>query len=197
MAGRTALPAVVVELAPRERLEWALVENVQRRDLNPIELAHAFRALAERGATQDEIGDRVGFDRASVANYLRLLELARELQADVESGALSLGHAKALLSVVSPERRRALRDRIVGEQLSVRRAEEEARALGAAVRPARRARATVQVLDPDTAQLVDTLRSHLKTQVRIRGGAARGRIEIDYFGPEELDRLCELILGGT
>jgi ParB family chromosome partitioning protein len=194
-AGLAAIPAVVADVAPRERLALALVENVQRHDLNPMELAHAFEALAQQGATQEEIGARVGFERATVANHLRLLELSRELQQDVESGALTFGHAKALLSVTSPERRRALRDRIVGDGLSVRRAEEEARTLGAAVRPARKARGEVRVLDPDTARIVDALRGRLQTQVRLRGSAARGRIEIEYFGPEELHRVVELILG--
>jgi ParB family chromosome partitioning protein len=194
-AGLAAIPAVVADVAPRERLALALVENVQRHDLNPMELAHAFQALAEQGATQDEIGARVGFDRATIANHLRLLDLSRELQQDVEGGALTLGHAKALLSVASPERRRALRDRILGEGLSVRRAEEEARALGAPVRKARKGRGAVQVLDPDTASLVDALRSRLQTQVRLRGTAARGRLEIEYFGPEELQRVTERILG--
>ena len=194
-AGLAAIPAVVADVAPRERLALALVENVQRHDLNPMELAHAFEALAQQGATQEEIGARVGFERATVANHLRLLELSRELQHDVESGALTLGHAKALLSVASPERRRALRDRIVDDGLSVRRAEEEARTLGAAVRPARKARGEVRVLDPDTARIVDALRGRLQTQVRLRGSAARGRVEIEYFGPEELHRVVELILG--
>jgi ParB family chromosome partitioning protein len=194
-AGLAAIPAVVADVAPRERLALALVENVQRHDLNPIELAHAFQALAEQGATQEEIGTRVGLERATVANHLRLLELSRELQQDVEGGALTLGHAKALLSVASPERRRALRDRIVGDGLSVRRAEEEARSLGAAMRPARKARGDLRVLDPDTARVVDALRSRLQTQVRLRGNAARGRLEIEYFGPEELHRVVELILG--
>jgi ParB family chromosome partitioning protein len=116
------------------------------------------------------------------------------MQADVESGALSLGHAKALLSVASPERRRALHERILREQLSVRAAEEAAQALGAARRSPRRANGPVAALDPDTAGLVDTLRSHLKTQVRIRGSSSRGRIEIDYFGSEELHRISEIIL---
>jgi ParB family chromosome partitioning protein len=194
-AGLAAIPAVVADVEPRERLALALVENVQRHDLNPIELAHAFHALAEQGATQEEIGARVGFDRATVANHLRLLELPRELQQDVETGALGPGHAKALLSVASPERRRALRDRILAEGLSVRRAEEEARALGAPVRPPRKPRGAIQVLDPDTARLVDSLRRRLQTQVRLRGTPARGRLEIDYFGPEELHRVAERILG--
>jgi len=194
MAGRDRLPVVVADVDPRERLEWALIENVQRHDLNPIELAHAFQTLAAGGATQAEIGERVGFDRSTVANHVRLLELGADIQADVEAGALSLGHAKALLSVASPERRRSLRERILRDQLSVRAAEEAAQALGAVTRGPRRASSAPIALDADSAGLVDTLRSHLKTQVRIRGSAARGRIEIDYFGPEELHRISEIIL---
>ena len=129
LAGRETLPAVVKDVASPDLLELALVENVQRHDLNPIELALAFRALAEGGATQEEVGRRLGVDRSTVANHLRLLELPRELQADVEEGALTAGHAKALLQVPSPERRRQLRDRIVEEGLSVRSAEELAREL--------------------------------------------------------------------
>lgn len=193
-AGLPAIPAVVADVAPRDRLAVALVENVQRHDLNPIELAHAFEALAAQGATQEEIGTRVGLERATIANHLRLLELSRELQQDVESGTLTLGHAKALLSVTSAERRRMLRDRIVADGLSVRRAEEEARTLGAAVRPPRRARKTADILDADTARVVDALRSRLQTKVQLRGSAARGRLEIEYYGPEELHRLVELIL---
>ena len=195
-AGLASIPAVIADVAPHDRLAVAIVENVQRHDLNPIELALALRAMAERGATQEEIGARVGFDRATVANHLRLLELSRELQADVEAGVLSIGHAKALLAVANPERRRSLRDRIVEEGLSVRRAEEEARALGAAVRPPRKPReAAARVVDPDTAALIDTLRGRLQTQVRLRGGASRGRLEIEYYGPEELQRIAGLILG--
>src|SRR4029453_19156374 len=103
-AGLASIPAVVLEIDPRDRLEVALVENVQRRDLNPIELAVAFRALADTGATQEEIGERVGMDRSSIANHLRLLELSREIQADVEEGRVTIGHAKALLAVTTPER---------------------------------------------------------------------------------------------
>lgn len=194
-AGLATIPAVVADIAASDRLAVALVENVQRHDLNPLELALAFRALVDQGATQEVVGTRVGLDRATVANTLRLLELSRDLQGDVESGALSLGHAKALLSVASPERRRGLRDRIVDEGLSVRRAEEEARALGAPVRAPRKARPSVQALDPDTAHLIDTLRNQLQTQVRLRGSASRGRLEIDYFGATELQRIVERILG--
>jgi ParB family chromosome partitioning protein len=193
-AGLDRVPAVVADVAPRERLELALVENVQRNDLNPIELALAFRALTEAGATQDQVGERVGLDRSTVANHLRLLELPRELQEDVEEGRLSTGHAKALLQVSNPERRRALRDRIVAEQLSVRASEDAARAASSVGSRRRRPRAS-PALDPDAQQLLDSLRDRLQTSVRIVGQAGRGRLEIDYFGAEDLQRVASLILG--
>jgi ParB family chromosome partitioning protein len=117
------------------------------------------------------------------------------MQGDVESGALTTGHAKAILGVTSPERRRTLRDRIVRDSLSVRQTEELARELGAATRTRANGRAKLQVLDPDLANLVDLLRSRLQTQVRLRGSASRGRIEIDYVGGDELGRLVDRILG--
>ena len=191
-AGLASIPAVVLEIDPRDRLEVALVENVQRRDLNPIELAVAFRALADTGATQEEIGQRVGMDRSSIANHLRLLELSREIQADVEAGRVTIGHAKALLAVTSPERRRLLRDRIVEEQLSVRAAEELARP--APRNPADPERARVRQ-DPHLQGVADALRQRLQTRVRVKGSAERGRVEIEYFGAEDFDRITGVLLG--
>lgn len=199
-AGRDTVPAVVQDVEPRDLLEVALVENVQRRDLNPIELAQAFRALLETGRTQDEVGERVGLDRSTVANHLRLLELPKELQEDVELGTLSMGHAKALLQLPNPERRRHLRDRIVEEALSVRAAEALARSLatvGSARSPApARAAQAPPAADPNLRHLVGQLENHLMTRVRIEGGSERGRIEIDYYGPEDLGRLTRTILEG-
>ena len=192
-AGLATIPAVVADLEDRARLEVALVENIQRSDLNPIELAHAFRALAQAGATQEAIGERVGLDRSTISNHLRLLELAPEVQADVESGRLSAGHAKALLQVTSPERRRHVRDRILRDGLSVRAAEELAQTVGAPrARRAARARAGA---DPNLQRLVDGLRLRLQTRVRIQGQAERGRIEIEYFGADDLQRLAGMLLG--
>jgi ParB family chromosome partitioning protein len=195
-AGRATLPVVVADVEPRERLELALVENVQRQDLNPIELAHAFRTLAEGGATQEEVGGRLGIDRSTVANHLRLLELARSLQEDVERGRLSVGHAKALLQVANPERRLHLRDAVVREGLSVR--ETERRARSATPGPPRsRQDGGATGLDPDTKALVDRLRSRLQTQVRIVGSGKRGRIEIEYFSGEDLERLVSMLEAGA
>lgn len=193
LAGRATIPVTIQDIAPRDLLELALIENVQRADLNPIELAMAFHALMEQGATQEEVGRRVGLDRSSVANHLRLLELPQEFQADVENGTLTAGHAKALLSVSNPVRRRQLRDRIAAEQISVRAAEEFARQ---AAGPGRRRKTPRQpaAADPNLQSLIDALRERLQTQVRIVGNGPRGRIEIEYFGPEDLHRLSQVIL---
>ncbi len=192
-AGKASIPAVVADVDPPDRLELALVENVQRRDLNPIELALAFQRLAESGATQEEIGQRVGLDRSTIANHVRLLDLGRELQEDVEQGRLGVGHAKALLQVANPERRRYLRDRIVRDELPVRVAEELARQIGApAAKRQPRPRAAA---DPELGRVVDSLRRRFQTQVRIQGDAGRGRIEIEFFGPEDLSRIAGILLG--
>lgn len=190
-AGLDSIPAVVADVDAAERLEVALVENVQRHDLNPIELAFAFRTLSETGATQEEIGRRVGLDRSTVANTLRLLDLPTEFQADVENGRLTTGHAKALLQVTHPERRQQLRDRILSEGLSVRAAEEIARPEPRSEHQA----AQRNPVDPHVQGLTDSLRQHFQTRVRISGNGERGRIELEYFGGEDLDRLTGLLLG--
>jgi ParB family chromosome partitioning protein len=128
-----------------------------------------------------------------VANLLRLLELPRELQEDVEEQRLSAGHAKALLQIANPERRRHLRDRIVREQLSVRAAEELARpATRAASLHPPRSRSS---LDPNLQRVIDSLRQRLQTRVSIQGDATRGRVEIEYFGGEDLQRIAGILLG--
>ena len=201
-AGRETIPAVIADIETRDRLELAIVENVQRHDLNPMELAHAYRALSDSGATQEEIGERVGIDRSSVSNHLRLLDLPRELQQDLEARRLTMGHAKALLQVTSPERQRALRDRILRDQLSVRATERLAQEYTAGgARPARKRAAkpdeAVSPGDPNLsglAPVVEALRRELQTQVRIRGDLDGGHLEIDYFGAEDLERICERLL---
>jgi ParB family chromosome partitioning protein len=194
LAGLPAIPAVITDVDASDRLELALIENVQRADLNPIELAHAFRALGAAGATQEEIGRQVSLDRSTVANHLRLLELTREFQSDVEAGRLSIGHAKALLSIGNPEKRRQLRDRIVRDGLSVRASEELAR-VNSASKPRQAVRRAAA--DPNRQKLVDNLRRRLQTRVRINGDDARGRIEVEYFGAEDLGRIVDLLMGGA
>jgi len=193
-AGLEDIPAVISEVDSEELLELAIVENVQRCDLNPIELAYAYRALASGGATQEEIGQRVGLERSSIANHLRLLDLSRDIQEDVETGRLSMGHAKALLTA-NPERRRHLRDRVTSENLSVRDVEQLARETGKPPR-AKKPRAGSRSADPNLQNLVEVLQRQLQTRVRIQGSAERGRIEIEYFGAEDLDRITRFLLEG-
>jgi len=174
-------------------LAVALVENVQRHDLNAIELAHAFRALADQGLTQDEIGSRVSLDRSTVANHLRLLELPASFQADVEEGRLTAGHAKALLQVANPERRRHLRDRVIREGLSVRALEQLGREATAGGRKKSERKAVT--VDPDLQRLIDQLRPRYLTSWRFAGDGRRGRVEIDFFGAQDLERVAGLLLG--
>jgi ParB family chromosome partitioning protein len=193
LAGLNEVPVVILDATDRQVLEMALVENVQRADLNAIELAEAFRVLVQdEGMTQEETGRRVGLDRSSVANHLRLLELEPDIQRDVIEGKLSMGHAKAILQ--APEdRRRMVRDQVVRSALSVRAAEDLARRAGES--PARPARPGPR-RDPHVVDLEDRLRRELQTKVRIVGRPGRGRIELHYFRQEDLDRLSELLLGG-
>jgi ParB family chromosome partitioning protein len=193
MAALEEVPVVLLDATDRQVLEMALVENVQRADLNAIELAEAFRVLVhEEGMTQEEAGRRVGIDRSSVANHLRLLELEPDIQRDLIEGRISMGHAKAILQVPE-ESRRMIRDQIVRSALSVRAAEELARrAIASPVRAARPG----PKRDTHVVDLEDRLRRELQTKVRIVGRPGRGRIELHYFRQEDLDRLSERLLGG-
>jgi len=196
-AGLETIPAVVADVEPSDRLELAIVENVQRQDLNPMELAHAYRALATAGATQDEIGARVSKDRSSIANHMRLLELSRDIQEDVESARITMGHAKALLQVVEVDHRARLRDRVVRDQLSVRATELLARQISGpgTARKTRRTQKAGVPIDPDVQLLLERIEKNLQTRVRLTGTADRGKIEIEYYSAEDLDRLSEVLLG--
>jgi ParB family chromosome partitioning protein len=203
LAGLTTIPAVIADVSPSDRLELAIVENVQRHDLNPVELATAYRALAERGATQDEIGRRVGKDRSSVANHLRLLELSIDIQEDLEAGRISMGHAKALLQA-DPASRGDLRTRVISERLSVRETEllsREAASPGKSASSARKPRASrseaTASSDPHLRGLADLLERHFQSRVRLLGNATSGRLEIEYASSEDLDRITRLILEGV
>lgn len=198
LAGRSTIPAVVADIEPDDRLELAIVENVQREDLNPIELAHAYRALAESGYTQEEIGRKVSMDRSSIANHIRLLELSRTIQGDLESGRITMGHAKALLQVADPDVREALRERILKHALSVRLTEQAARQLasatGADSSSARRP--ATAPLDPDTRAFVERIERKLQTKVTLHAGpSGAGRLEIKYFDLGDLERIGGLLLG--
>lgn len=195
-AGLKEIPAVVKSLTPQSRLEVAIVENVQRNDLNPVELAHAFQALAEAGATQAEIGEKVSLDRSSIANHMRLLDLTQDFQEDIEQGRLSMGHAKALLQVDEPAQRRKLRDRIIRQGLSVRATEKLARGSDQVTSSGGKSapRSTADPLTPDLKRVLETLEQRFQTRIRLKGGGKKGHLEIDYFDESDLTRLIDLLL---
>jgi ParB family chromosome partitioning protein len=190
MAGLTRIPAVVREASDAETLELALVENLLREDLNPMEEAEAYqRLLTEFAWTQEELGQRVGKDRSSVANCLRLLKLPELIQADLRAGRLTMGHARALLSLPSPADQLKLREEILAHSWSVRTTEEGVQ------RKQRLAPRRVGRRSADLAALEDSLRQALATRVRLVGNERAGRIEIVYTSAEDLERLTELIAG--
>lgn len=190
MAGLSHIPAVVREATDAETIELALVENLLREDLNPMEEAEAYQQLLTEFAwTQDELGQRVGKDRSSVANFLRLLKLPELIQADLRAGRLTMGHARALLSLASPAEQLKLREEILAHSWSVRATEEGVQRKQRQV-PRRAGRRSAEL-----AALEDSLREALATRVRLVGTERVGRIEIAYTSAEDLERLCELITG--
>lgn len=190
MAGLTRIPAVVREATDAETLELALVENLLREDLNPMEEAEAYqRLLTEFAWTQEELGQRIGKDRSSVANCLRLLKLPELIQSDLRTGRLTMGHARALLSLTSPADQLKLRGEILAHSWSVRATEEGVQ------RKQRSAPRRLGRRSADLAALEDSLRQALATRVRLVGSERAGRIEIAYTSAEDLERLTELITG--
>jgi len=195
IAGLLKIPALVKEVADDRVLEIALIENLQREGLNPIEEAAAFQALIDGlGLTQQEIADRVGKQRATVANALRLLNLPPEVQELVKAGKLAAGHAKALAALGAAKEQIDLARRIAGEGLSVRQA--EAIAKRAAKRASRTARKPAD-RDPNVEAAEEALQSALGTRVRIVQGRKGGRLEIHFFSDEELQRVYDLVLAAA
>jgi ParB family transcriptional regulator, chromosome partitioning protein len=195
LAGLARVPIVVRDVEPgqeRSVLEMALIENIQREDLNPIEEALAYRRLADEfELRQEDIAAAVGKDRASVANYVRLLRLPEEVRIEVASGRLSMGHARALLSFDDEaDQRRIARD-IIARSLSVRETESLVKKIveGAAPRPP----AEPSAADVHTRAAEDRLKLLLGTRVRIVRRGSRGRIEIDFNSEDELIRIYEQI----
>jgi ParB family transcriptional regulator, chromosome partitioning protein len=192
LAGLARIPAIIREASDAQSLELALVENLLREDLNPMEEAEAYqRLLAEFGWTQEELAQRVQRDRSSIANCLRLLKLPELIQADLRADRLTMGHARALLALASPAEQLRLREEILAHSWSVRATEEGVNA--------KRTKPTRRQLrrSPELAAVEDALRVALATRVRLVGSERAGRIEIVYSSREELDRLAELITGQT
>ena len=194
LAGLLRVPIVIREVvAGQEKslLEMALVENIQREDLNPIEEALAYRRLADDfRLKQEEIASAVGKDRASVANVLRLLKLPEEIRSEVASGRLSMGHARALLSLSSESDQRQMARDVIARNLSVRETESLVKKLAEGGAPSREG-AGPKPVDVHTRAAEDRLKLLLGTRVRIVRQGTRGRIEIDFTSEDELIRIYE------
>jgi ParB family chromosome partitioning protein len=192
LAGKTTIPAVVRDDV-RDRLELALVENLQRTDLNAIETARAYKLLMETyDLTQEQVAERVGKSRSQVANMLRTLTAPQPLQDAVMEGKISEGHLRALMPLPLSDALQALAT-IIAKSLSVRDAEALARKM---VHPTRRGRSRARLRggDPDLAQVTSDLRAALGTKVEILRGRKGGRIAINYYSDEDFERLYELLV---
>lgn len=192
LAGLPTIPATVRPCSERELLELALIENLQREDINPIEAATSYRrCLDEFGLTQEELAERVGKSRSAVANTLRLLRLSAVVQAMIAEGRLTEGHGRALLALESEAEQLAVAERIEQQQLNVREVEALAKT-ARAKRPRKAGAAPPAALDADWEQFGERLSRRLGTKVELRPGAhGAGTLVIHYYTPEDLDRIAE------
>jgi ParB family transcriptional regulator, chromosome partitioning protein len=197
MAELQEVPVVVQDVADRSMLELALIENIQREDLNPIETAHAFERLGrDLGLSQEEIGRRTGKDRTSIANIVRLLKLPKEVQLLVAERRLSMGHARAILGLPTAEEQIQLAEKAVALGLSVRQVEAQVQEMTSdRATPAHGSRKD-SGQDPNVRAAAEELERALGTRVRIvELSDQRGRIEIEYYSQADLDRVYQQIVG--
>jgi ParB family transcriptional regulator, chromosome partitioning protein len=198
LAGLDRIPVVIRQFSAQEKLEIALIENVQREDLSPLEEARAYKRLMEiADLSQEQIAQKVGKDRSTVANAIRLLKLPEDAQAALDEGTLSPGHARALLMLVNVSDQQVLLRRIIDRGISVREAEEMANGMNrgrkgahpegrSSAGPARRA-------GPDIRDLEQRLIEKLGTKVEVKGTSSKGKIQISYFSSDDLDRILQIL----
>jgi ParB family chromosome partitioning protein len=200
MVGLRKVPVIVRRFSMVEKIEIALIENIQRENLTPVEEAQGYKALMDAvHLSQEEVARRVGKNRSTVTNALRLLKLPEEMLGAIDREEMSAGHARAILSVVNPSDQQVLFKRIIDQGISVREAEAQATTLNSGKR-SRPSSHGGTVARKDTDPALDAIRQslidHLGTKVEIKGGLNRGRIEIAYFSQEDLDRLISLLGSG-
>ena len=190
-AGLNKIPAIIREVSSEESLELALIENIQRENLNPIEEARAYHRLSDEfHQTQEDIAKKVGKDRSTVANFLRLLKLPKEIQDSISNEELTMGHARALLSLDSAKEQIFLKNRIVKRKMSVREVESYVNRNKETKREGSKKKA-----DIFKDRLEGELQRFFGTDVRIIKGRNRGKIEIIFYNDEDLERIIELIKG--
>ncbi|MBP5463648.1 MAG: ParB/RepB/Spo0J family partition protein [Treponema sp.] len=197
-AGLEKVPVQLRKYSDTRKLEVALIENIQRTDLNPVEEAEAYMQIMQlEGITQEEVAEKVGKSRSAVANTLRLLKLPEEMRKPLASGELSSGHARALLSVTNPVSRQILFKRISSQGLSVRQAEKMAAELNGQQDGTSAAQSpkSAKQRDPNYADMEQKFIEALGTKVQLRGSWDKGQLIIDYFSPDDLDRIFNKIAG--
>lgn len=195
-AGLTTVPAIPRTADDHKVLELALIENIQREDLNPIELALAFHRMAsELGLSHDQIGEKTGKDRATVTNTIRLLQLPEDLQQLIAARKLSPGHARALLKIPDEQTQRQMAERCIREGWSVRQAEEYTRPTKTGTPGEGKSKSEPTPIDPNVKAAVGEIERKLGTRVRIiEKGGDKGLIEIEYYSTDDLDRIYNLII---
>jgi ParB family chromosome partitioning protein len=199
LAGVTDVPVVVQDVADPRMLELALIENIQREDLNPIETAHAYERLSrELGLSHEEIGRRTGKDRTSITNIVRLLKLPKEVQLLVAEHRISMGHARAILGLPDATTQIQIAEKAAAQNLSVRQVEALVQELTADRPREGSGHRKEQSIDPNVKAAIEELERALGTRVRIvELSEQRGRIEIEYYSQAELDRLFQHITGSN
>ena len=192
LANLRTVPVIVRKCSDDQMMEIALIENLQREDLNPIEIAKAYRKLMDHfSLTQEELARRVGKSRPYVANFLRLLQLPAEIQADVSRGTLSMGHARALLAVTKQDLQMKLAKKVVNEQLSVRDLEALIRNMQEGEK--KKEKKKPKPVAPIIKQYEEWLQQLFETPVKIKQGRRKGKIEIEYYSEEELERIIDFL----
>ena len=197
LAGLTEIPVLIHSFSELEKTEIALIENLQREDLSPVEEAKGYKTLIDVGSlTQEEVAQRVGKNRATVANSLRLLKLPAEILEALDKGRISAGHARALLSVQDAASQKKLFRRILEQELSVREVEKEAaKSQDQDGKKALPERSKETAKSPELRSLEQSLIERLGTKVSIRGSDTKGKIEISYYSMEDLERILSLMTG--
>lgn len=193
LAGLSTIPAYIRSADDQQMLEMALIENIQRENLNAIEIALSYqRLISECNLKQEELGERVGKNRATVTNYLRLLKLPPDIQIAVRDNRLSMGHARAIINVESPDQQLYIFKKTLSEDLSVRRVEELVRQLGQK-KPDAEAGHAAPPVPKEITQLQSTLSSHFGTRVVIRSDGKKGEIRIPFLSVEDLNRILDIL----
>lgn len=193
LIGKKQIPAIVRQANNQEKLELAIIENTQRSDLNPIEEAKAYKKLKEDfNLTQESIAQKMGKNRATIANTMRLLDLPTTIQRGVVENKITEGHARAILSLENPEKQHALYELIIQKQLSVRETEEKAKEFINTINPTFITKN--QIIDTETQELENILQQNLGTKVQIKKKNGKGRVVIDFFSEEEFIRIKDHLL---